>query len=302
MSRQGTIKRYSLILEKTGKRHFPSFDRIKDYLYDHGFEISDRTIQRDIEQIRNEFGISILYDRDRNGYYIDEESSINFDRFLRFLELMNTAELLAETLRDSQESLNYIHFESSDKLKGIENLKPLLEAIKMKREVQFVHENYQMETIKDFVVYPYLLKEYLRRWYLLAFVPQYDDMRIFGIDRISNLKVKKKVFKESPEIDPVSFFRDTIGVSYFVNPVEEVLLSFDSLEAKYVKSLPLHSSQEIVKETEDELIISLRIVPNTEFYQKILMMGYSVKVLEPEWMVDKIKNTLAKALDNYEKS
>jgi len=302
MSRQGTIKRYSLILEKTSKKHYPSFERIKDYLFDHGFEISSRTIQRDIEQIRNEFGISILYHRDKNGYYVEEDSSINFDRFLRFLGLMNTADLLADTLRDSQEGLYYIHFESSDNLKGIEHLKPLLEAIKSKRKIEFIHENYQKNTTRPYEVHPYLLKEYLSRWYLLAFVPQYEEMRIFGIDRISNLKLKKSVFKQSIDDDLASFFKDTIGVSYFVSQKEKVVLSFDPLEAKYIKSLPMHSSQEIIQETEKELIVRLDIIPNMEFYQRILMMGYSVVVLEPLWLAEKIRSTLQKALGNYEKA
>ena len=59
MSRQATIKRYSLILEKINSNQMPSFDELKTFLDDLGFEISKRTLQRDIEQIRNEFGVEI---------------------------------------------------------------------------------------------------------------------------------------------------------------------------------------------------------------------------------------------------
>ncbi len=41
-------------------------------MHSHGFELSERTIQRDLEQIRNDFGVDILYDRQRNGYYTDD--------------------------------------------------------------------------------------------------------------------------------------------------------------------------------------------------------------------------------------
>lgn len=94
MSKHGTIRRYTLEIEKIRRGQFPSFQEIKDYLFEHGFEIGARTIQRDIEQIRFEFGIEIKYDRDKNGYYIDYVNSLNIESFFRFLEIVNTAELL----------------------------------------------------------------------------------------------------------------------------------------------------------------------------------------------------------------
>ena len=70
MSAQGTVRRWILIIEKITNKKNPSFRVIKDYLQEHGFEISPRTLQRDIEQVRNEFGIEIKYNRINNGYYI----------------------------------------------------------------------------------------------------------------------------------------------------------------------------------------------------------------------------------------
>jgi len=67
MSKHGTIRRYTLIIEKIKRGQHPSFGDIKDYLYEHGFEVGDRTIQRDIEQIRYEFALEISYDRQKNG-------------------------------------------------------------------------------------------------------------------------------------------------------------------------------------------------------------------------------------------
>ena len=91
MTKHGTIRRYSLIIEKMGNKQYPSFNLIKDYLHEHGFELSSRTIQRDLEQIRFEFGIEINYNRNKNGYYIDEELSINMNAFLQFIEIVSTA-------------------------------------------------------------------------------------------------------------------------------------------------------------------------------------------------------------------
>ena len=59
MSLRGTIKRYTLIIERLNKNHYSTLDELKDLLHQQGFEISERTLQRDIEAIKNEFDISV---------------------------------------------------------------------------------------------------------------------------------------------------------------------------------------------------------------------------------------------------
>ena len=288
-----------MILEKVGKDRYPSFEMIKDHLFDHGFEVSSRTIQRDLEQIRFEFGIEIMYDRNRNGYHIDPETSINTESFLRFLEIVNTAELLTESLKESKDSLDFISFESHGALMGIEHLKPLLYAIKNQRKVGFVHENFDKETKRDYIVHPYLLKEYQNRWYLIAIIENTDQFRVFGIDRIQTLELLEAVFKPDIKINPMALFENIIGLNYSDDEPEEVILSLTPLQAKYVKSLPLHGSQETIMENENEVHIRLRIVPNYEFKQKILMLGENIKVLKPQRLVDDILRTLTATIKNY---
>lgn len=299
MPTHSTIKRYTLIIEKIGRKLYPSFEVIRDYLVDHDFEISARTLQRDIEQIRFEFGVEIKYDRTRNGYYIDTDTGINTDTFLRFLEIVNTAELLTESLRESKDSLHYISFESHGTLRGVDNLKPLLFAIKNNRRVTFMHENFETGKQRTYSVKPCLLKEYQNRWYLIGTIEGSKEFRTFGIDRIMNLEVLKVTFKPETKINPIELFENTIGVSYSDNELEDVVLSFTPLQAKYVISLPFHWSQKIVKENTREVQIQLRIIPNFEFIQKILMLGENVKVIKPTWLADEIKRSLLNSLKKY---
>jgi predicted DNA-binding transcriptional regulator YafY len=300
MSQQGTIRRYALIIEKIGNKQFPSFQMIKDYLFDHGFEISDRTLQRDIEQIRTEFGVEILYARGANGYYIDHEMSLNADAFLRFLEIVTTAELLVDSIRDSKESLSYISFESQGNLKGIENLKPLLFAIKNQREIRFRHESFQTGEINEYIVSPYLLKEYQNRWYILGTIGGGLELRTFGIDRIVDLEVQDSIFVPDSDLKPKQLFNHLIGLTYSLDKPQEIILSFTQLQGKYIKSLPLHGSQIVLYDTEEELRVSLFLIPNYEFRQQILKLGDTVQVIQPEKLRDEIKNILVRSLKNYD--
>jgi predicted DNA-binding transcriptional regulator YafY len=299
MSRQGTIRRYTLIIEKMGRKQFPSFEVIKEYLYEHGFDISKRTLQRDIEQIRVEFGMEIRYDRSRNGYFIDIEESFEPDSFLRFLEIVNTAELLTESLRESKDSLRFISLESSGNLKGVENLKPLLFAIRNCRIVVFIHENFDSGKQQQYTLRPYLLKEYQNRWYLIGTLGGTGKFRTFGIDRILNLELRDETFKRESGVDPVDLFENTIGLTYSQHEPVEVVLAFTPLQARYVMTLPPHQSQKVIGENEKEVLFSLRVVPNYEFMQRILMYGNTVKVMQPEWLVDDIRESLTDALKNY---
>ncbi len=51
--------------------------------------------------------------------------------------------------------------------------------------------------------------------------------------------------------------------------------------------------------TNTEFRISLDIIPNYEFTQMILKHGDTLKVIEPKWLADKIKENLKNTLKKY---
>lgn len=299
MSQQGTIKRYTLIIEKINKGQFPGFEEIRSFLFEQGFEVSKRTVQRDIEQIRTEFGLEIVYERHRNGYFIDFEESYNTDAFFRFLEIVNTAEMLKTSLSESKESLRYISFDDGGGLRGVSQLEPLLKAVREKRYISFRHQSYFRDKARRYTIKPYLLREYLNRWYVIGLIGPMKEFRTFGIDRITELEVKAKTFEPHAELDAQEAFRNIIGLVYSMGAVQSVILSFTPEQGKYIKSLPLHHSQEVLIDDEKECRIKLEVIPNLELKQQILMQGDRVKVIEPQWLVEEIKEILLKSLERY---
>jgi len=63
--------------------------------------------------------------------------------------------------------------------------------------------------------------------------------------------------------------------------------------------LPLHTSQKVLIDNDTELRISITVIPNYELNQLILKHGDTVKVIEPEWLVDEIKENLKITLEKY---
>lgn len=299
MSQQGTIRRYYIIVEQVKGDRFPSFSELKECLAQEGFEISDRTIQRDIEQIRIEFGIEISYDRYKNGYYIDSEKSINLASFIRFLELVNTANIISESLHDSKKTLEYISFDTEGGLIGIENLKPLLKAARENIIVTFEHFSFLKNTVKTCKIQPYLLKEYQNRWYVFGIDERLNEFRTFGIERIKNLKLTSEKFVRDEKLNPIEKFKNTIGLVYSNSLLQRVVLSFTPKQGKYIKTLPLHTSQKVLIDNNEETRISIDVIPNLELTQQILKHGDTVRVIEPEWLVNEVKENLFQTIKKY---
>src|SRR5919107_5694223 len=165
MSAQGTIKRYQLILEKLRYNSYPSFEEIKDFLHEQGFEISKRTLQRNIEAVRNEFSVSILFERSRRGYYIDVDDSPGYGKLLKLIRLQNETEMVQRSLREEHD---YISFEHQDEWSNIKWIEHLLDGIKHRKMVELHHFTFNRDQSLARLVEPYLLKEYQNRWYLVA--------------------------------------------------------------------------------------------------------------------------------------
>ncbi|WP_452232067.1 helix-turn-helix transcriptional regulator [Lacinutrix sp. MEBiC02595] len=299
MSVQGKIKRYSLIIEKIKNGRDTSFEAIKNFLFDNGFEHSKRTIQRDFDDLRNEFGVEVLYDSSRNNYYIDYDNSPNFESFVRFLELVNTADLLKESFKTKSTSLEHIVFDNSEGLQGIQYLELFLTAIKQHREISFTHYNFQKNTTTKRLLKPYLLKEYANRWYIIGEQEGEKEFRNFGMDRVSNVQLTENTFEPNTDVNINYLYHDVIGMVYSENTKQRVVLSFTPEQGQYVKTLPLHHSQQILLDTDVAFQISLDIIPNRSLVERILMYGSSVKVMEPITLVDEIKEVLKAMLSKY---
>ena len=124
-------------------------------------------------------------------------------------------------------------------------------------------------------------------------------IKSFGLDRISNVEIHHTRQLRNDEILDESF-KNSFGVSSTLNEVpQEIILSFTPHQGKYIKSLPLHHSQEIITDTEKELRIKVTLYPTFDFTQKILSHGHNVTVISPESFQNELKLEIQKMLNNY---
>jgi proteasome accessory factor B len=300
MSAQAIIRRYKKTIDILETGQFPSMDSIQEFIEDTGLKASRRTIERDFEVIRNEFGVEIEYDQHKKGYFINKEEGLSMDSFLRLLELVETAHVFQESLKESKETLEYIDFEHQGISSGIDYLQPILKAIRNHLRIRFKHESYQTGKFKRYQVKPYLLKEYLGRWYVIGEVSGMNAIRTFGIDRVSEFELLTETFEPKDNYEIKARFRDVIGLTYEGSDKQEIILSFKPEQVPYLKSLPLHHSQTFIEENENEALVRYFLKPNYEFTQRIFMHIEKVKVLEPEWLVEQVKEKIDEIREMYE--
>lgn len=300
MAVESTIKRYSLIVGKIREGRYPTLEQLSRHLERSDVAASDRTIQRDLEQIRTMMGFEIIYSREHKGYYIEAHTYDVADKFLRLQELSEPSSVILETMKDAHDVLSKIHLGSSVMMKGAHQCKDVLHSIRKCLEIKFLHENYHSGEQKEVALQPLLLKEYAERWYVYGFSTTLNEYRTYGLDRISGLQVTDRTFTPDAAHDPVERFNEQIGVSMTEGPKEEVLLLYTPLQAKYAMSLPLHTSQKVVEERADGTVISMKVKLNYELLQNILKTGSEVKVLSPPALAAWVKETLEDMLQQYQ--
>jgi len=184
---------------------------------------------------------------------------------------------------------------------GTENLVGLLHAIKNKLQIAFTYHKFWEDEFTKRLVEPYALKEFKNRWYVLAKDQKEDQIKTFALDRLTELVITQKHFQIPIEFNINDYFNYCFGIitpSSKVEP-EEIILSFTSFQGKYIKSLPLHETQEVLKDDDDSLLIKMKLNITHDFIMELLSMGENVKVIQPKSLIDDIKAVYKEALENY---
>lgn len=298
MSVPAKLKRYLLILEKVQAQ--PSFAELHDHLAQHGFELSHRTLQRDIERLRLELGIEVGYDRPNNVYRITGPSE-EHDNVLRLLERAQLFELVGDDPKRIRELAQHIDFEGLGRLQGLQHLSTLLRAIRERKEVIIEYQRFQSDRSSEHRVQPLLLKEYHGRWYVLGDSPKYARPVTLGLDRIVSLRATAKRSARDRSDKARAVLATIIGVDASPEKVERVVIEVTAEQAKYIRSLPWHASQQVEKENEAWVTISWVLRPNYELRQRLLGHGAHLRVLEPAWLAKEIGKEHRSAAELYKR-
>lgn len=296
MAKRDFIQRYIFIINRLNKAT-ASFEELQDYLVRQEqitgdkLEISQRTLQRDLNEIRSLFDIDIQYNRKEGVYEIVE--AITEKPIERIIESYEIIQALQFSNTVSQKL-----YLQQRKSKGTEHLHGLLHAIENRLAVTFTHHSYWKEEAENRTVHPIAIKEFENRWYLVCYDLDKKQVRNFGLDRILSLSITNQKF--SPiTFDVLAHYKHALGVETY-EPAQKIVLQFSAFQAQYIKSLPLHPSQEITTENEDWVQFTYFMHPTHDLEMEILKYGEEVTVVSPETLKETITNRIKSMVALYQ--
>lgn len=189
--------------------------------------------------------------------------------------------------------------------KGTQFIGTIYDAVRKQQTIVVEYQSFKARQPEVLIVYPYLLKEYRNRWFLVGekSTNRSPQVNIFALDRIHSVSLDKKLpFKKCTDFDPAHFFDDTIGVSRLISDkARRVVLKIDRHQAPYVESKPFHKSQKVEQRFRDGSIqLSLKVVINNELERLILGYGGHIEVIAPPEFRNRIAESVRIAAARYE--
>ncbi|MBG9374765.1 WYL domain-containing protein [Panacibacter sp. DH6] len=218
-----------------------------------------------------------------------------FKGFSHFNEVTEMVNKLEDKIYSEQhQQTPVIDFEKNELLTGIEWLDGLYKAIINKTTVVLTYQSFKARQSSDILFYPYLLKEYRNRWFVLGMNKKGKEIATFALDRIQMVTTAtQEPYKAHKNFDPHTYFKDIVGVTRNAadSPLHIEFLA-DYHQAPYIKTKPVHPSQKIVEERKDGVVFSIDVIPNFELERELIGFGEGLKILSPASFMRRIRRRI----------
>lgn len=294
-----------------------SAEKIAEYLNTAGFETNERTVARDIQDLR-ELGADISGHR-FHGYQYQEPFSLlealegveygSMNEVLALVRQMGHHTIqkqrieqllinLERSVRDPKKGESpYIQFEKVE-LTNLDKLDIFYKHIIDKRVLDIQYLPFGALEPLDLTIMPIVLREYNNRWTLIAFCKQTNSYQNYPIDRIISEKLSTESLSGESNFNPTEHFKNVIGNTVLQNlSIEKIIFKVNKNRAYYVETKKWHNSQFKVEEDENSMTFSIEIIPNREFWAKIMEHLEDIDIISPEHIKEEFKNKVRKVYE-----
>lgn len=320
---------------------------------DEALQVCKRTIEMDLRDMEDIFQIDLDESKVINGKkvirYADQTRSIfskplSDDEKMLLNEVLNTLGQFSgldnfEWLDDLKTKLGnqlsfggsefdtkngvlqnkVICFSSNEFLKNKEYLGWFFSAITNKKVVSITYRQFDAEKAQEIIAYPYMLKQYKDRWYLLC-TPTCDKKLPYNphfiatipLDRIEAYEEVQNIPYVKCQVNIDELFDDIVGVTYYWDkPVEHIVFAVHKSSVNYIRTKPMHPYQaELSKEDQAKLhrenpklkdysFFSLDCKLNYELSSLFRSYGANLIVLSPSSLREEMKENVKKQLELY---
>lgn len=306
-------------------------EKVSDALYEYegiAKGISRRTIQADIQVMRSDklgYNAPIIIKEKKYYTYEDAAYSITniplneqdlgrmneavemlkqFKGFSHFTALNEVVQKLEDHVYSASHSTeSVIDFEKNDRLRGLDYLDTIYNAIVNKKPLDITYQSFKAQKPETIRFHGWWLKEFKNRWFVIGVKDiRHDLILTFALDRIQQVEVSDKAKYVEARLTAAEYYKDVIGVTVIENSrPQNIKLFFNSLNAPYVETKPLHHSQTVVERRTNGVVFNIKVLMNYELEKEILGFGDGVEVISPDHLRRRIKKRIVSCMNNYER-
>jgi predicted DNA-binding transcriptional regulator YafY len=171
-----------------------------------------------------------------------------------------------------------------------------LEATLHQRQATLTYHSRSSDRTKQYLVHPYRLAYAQGALYLLAYVPEYHEVRTFAFDRIREISLLEGTFTPIEEL-PEEAFPHSLGVHS--GPPARVALEFQPAVAEYVRARTWHPSQQLSDADNGGVLMTLDVCLDRALSSWILSFGPFARVIAPATLANEIAAQFEEARAQY---
>lgn len=258
----------------------------KNYIYryaDRDMSISEKPLTQ--EQVdRIEQAISIL-------------SGISgLELFEGFEDTLSNLRGFASKSKIMDEMEPFVSFQT-DNWSNTKNFDVLFNAIRDEQVLEIIYKDFKSEEY-TFELHPYFLKHYNEMWYLFGYNKiEHAYNWVLPLDRIQDIRFLNVKYQKNEAFNFADdYFNDIVGVTKNLNePAVIIKIKVKPESLGFINSKPLNPHQKLADtpEADGNYYTYLKVRPNKELYNRLLMFGNSIEVMEPT----EVRETLVEMLE-----
>jgi len=286
-------------------------------------EVTTKTIQRDLDFMRERLRLPIAYDQDGGGYRFTQPISSFPMVELTEAELVSVfigQKALSQykgtpfeaPLRSALEKLTsnlsgrltmswsdldaLVSFKSFDiSPVDLTTFQAVSEAVRKSVELTFDYRKLDASKYEKRSLQPYHLACVLDQWYVIGHCLKRKALRTFVLARMKGTKMGGTPFERPANFSIEKHLKDSFGI-FTAKGSHTVRLNFDAFAGQLVRERIWHPSQKIQELADGGLELTLQLSSLHEIEPWVLSWGEHVKVLGPAELKKRILKRLKAAL------
>ena len=290
-------------------------------------EVSTKTVQRDIDFMRDQMGLPIEYDALKCGFHYTEQVAglpsveVSEGEIVALFVAQKALGLYQGTAFEQQVAAAFrkltaalqeritfswtehdeaISFRSvGTTLPDLESFQEVSRAVLRRQELSFEYRKIRGAGYERRRLRAYHLGCFKNQWYAIGFDLEREEIRTFALPRMRKVKMTSVRFERPAGFSIQAHLRQSFGVVTGGGKTFAIRLHFDAFAGRMIMERQWHASQRIKELPNGDVELALELGSIDEIKRWCLSWGTHVRVLAPPELVASVGGTAATVAKFY---